>query len=123
MKAIYMVVEVQDGGCDCTIGCGTKLTYIEAKSLEEAESIYLKNIRDEYYMDEDDPIEEVLYDYFGVNGSVDRVSIHKVASTKVLDIPGIIKVGLEVVKEKQVKCTEQKELAEFKRLKEKYDKV
>lgn len=43
MKKSYYLWETQDGGCDYSIGCGYRLTKIEAESLEEATNWAIKN--------------------------------------------------------------------------------
>ncbi len=44
----YIVVEQQSGGCDYTIGCGTRVSLVEADSMKHALQVFVEKHYEEY---------------------------------------------------------------------------
>lgn len=104
MKKFVAILE-QEGGCDYTIGCGTKEITIEAEDYREA-SIKLKSIILENYTGE----QELSY-----------AKLYEISATYEIDVQLWYKDYKEVERQKKLIALQEQDLAEFQRLKQKYN--
>ena len=111
----YLFVEYQDGGCDYTIGCGVRLTDIDAASMKEATEIFVKNVEDNHRED------GILYsNHWDGDGTPDRISVYEVTDGGMLDMNAIWEKAQTEVEAREMKIKEAKEREEFERLKKKF---
>ncbi|KKN65748.1 hypothetical protein LCGC14_0478870 [marine sediment metagenome] len=105
----YWVILRQMGGCDYTIGCGVCVDKIKAKTIEDAVEYIL---------------EEYVGGYQNGEGCPDDIELLEVTRHIDMHMPLIRAQDLLQRKlEEKRKCkAEEAERAEYKRLKEKFDK-
>lgn len=96
----------QDGGCDYTIGCGKLLITIEADSLELAKIKLYEIIEKEYNFSE-------FY--------LSSAEIFEVSSSEKINVKQIYKELNEKEKARIERMALEKDLAEFERLKKKFN--
>ncbi len=107
----YYLIQRQDGeGCDYTIGCGIRISQIQASNIEEAKENANEMIGNYW---------KYKYDY-----SIDRATLLVVSEE--IDLASFLdqkktEREAEITKEKQDKI-EAEELAQFERLRRKYGK-
>ena len=115
----FLVVEEQDGGCDYTIGCGVKVSFIEAEEMRDAAKIYIDNkTRD--YITEEDGVRIVEQNPFTTEMSPNRVSIFEVGVATGLDIDKLKASFDDMIKESSAILKEKEERAAFEELKKKF---
>lgn len=105
---MFIAIMHQEGGCDYTIGCGTKVVELKAKNKEQAtnELIHM-------FFHEDG-------DMHGHEEDVGEVNVFEVKEKLHFDLSGLVRDQKEKEKEKEKKRQEEHEKAELRRLKAKY---
>jgi len=101
------IVELhQDGGCDYTIGCGTKIVPLKAVDRTSA-------LRE---------VQELLADRYTGEYSVARAHIYAVAEDFPADVGAIYKAIAAERQAEQDEEKEEEERAEYERLRQKFGK-
>ena len=112
-------VEHQEGGCDYTIGCGTRTYVIEAESMDDALSKYVAET-EESYREADGTI--YSNPWMGGEYQPNSAKIYEIASQDDIDFEVLaMKVELEIERCRQ-KDVEDEERRELERLQAKYNK-
>ncbi len=106
MKTFYVYYEGRGEGCDYTIGCNLNVEIVKAKNVEEV----VKKITDEW--------DECGFNY--VESRYAAVTIIEAPSTTDVDINGYIVEAKAKAAERIRLKEEDKEKAEFERLKKKF---
>ena len=115
----FLIKEYQEGGCGYTIGCGTRTSIIEAESMDDALSKYVKEREDEY-REYDGTIYSNPWD--GGEYKPDSAVIYEIAAQEDVDFDVLsAKLNEEIERWKQ-KDVEEEEKKELARLQEKYNK-
>lgn len=95
----FVLVERHGGGCDYTIGCGIRVTELEAESLEEA---YQQTVEDG--------------DIFG---QTQQAIIYEVVAAMEIDITRLEQEAASELAAQQEEAEQETEEQEFERLKKK----
>lgn len=106
----FLLVLEQPGGCDYTIGCGTAIKIIEAKSEAEVMENIFPYLAKNYGDPSDGYIDE----------AIEEATLYRVAGTIKVDLEKYrMEYQRQIAKETRQK-TEARERAELERLKRKY---
>ena len=111
----YLFVEHQEGGCDYTIGCGTRLTDIDAPNPESARLKFWNE-----YLGGDD-LEDWSFNPLDSENAPDSVKMYEIACE--FEDAGYESTKAKwqaIIDEDADKQKEQEEREEYKRLKDKY---
>lgn len=106
----FLLIMIQDGGCDYTIRCGLDIQEIEANNrvdaLEKAFQIMAYDWNDSPQIDEE----------------IDRASLYEICGEKTVIPLADYRLNLRQKEiDKQITQEEDREYQEFMRLKEKYE--
>ena len=113
----FYLYEVQDEGCDYTIGCGERLTEIPAATMAEA---YAITLTEDYLGCE----EGEDYGPISTNPGEAKLSsavIFAVAETQIIDLGALIRAARTEHEAAQNVATDATERVEFERLKAKFE--
>ena len=111
----YLFLEQQERGCDYTIGCGTRLTDIDAPSAEAAREKFWNE-----YLDGDD-LEDWSCNPLELENAPDSVEMYEIAAK--FEDAGYESTKAKwqaLIEEIADKKKEQEDLEEYERLKDKY---
>lgn len=119
MKGKKFIVDIhQPHGCDYTIECGSKTFVIYAKDLLEANKRFIQM----FYPDFESSDVDWTDDYGGYTGemALESAVIYEVVDELEIDM-GLLYENLDSIRAAEaLKAAEEKERAEFERLKKKY---
>jgi hypothetical protein len=111
----YALILKQGGGCDYTIGCGTKIHWLQSATLEDAK-MEAKNL----FFPPDD--EEAGYYYSGLHreAGVDSATLIEVTSAQELPLREWANVHLKRQAEEKAAADTAKRQAEYQKLKKEF---
>ncbi len=117
---MYLLVMNQSGGCDYTIGCGIAYEFIEANSMEEA----IRKAKKDLCGYEIEYKGEIHFEERRIGADIDyiqRATIYEISASENLPLSSWLEEQKIIIEGHAKKKQEKDELAEFERLKKKYE--